>query len=66
MHGWPLSTSSLQLRHVVQADALEMMALNAEPSTRQWLPSHVYASGVPSAMPTNPRALHGRPTGEAR
>lgn len=44
MHGLPRSTASLQLRHFVQADALEAMALNAEPSTRLWLPSHVYAT----------------------
>jgi RimJ/RimL family protein N-acetyltransferase len=37
-------TPSLQLRHFVQDDALEVMALNAEPSTRRWLPSHVYAT----------------------
>jgi len=45
MHGLPTSTPSLQLRHFVQDDALEAMALNAEPSTRHWLPSHVYATG---------------------
>jgi len=44
MHGLPKSTPSLQLRHFVQNDALEAMALNAEPSTRHWLPSHVYAT----------------------
>jgi len=44
MHGLPISTPSLQLRHIVQGDALEMMALNAEPSTSHWLPSHVYAT----------------------
>jgi RimJ/RimL family protein N-acetyltransferase len=44
MHGLPKSTPSLQLRHFVQDDALEAMALNAEPSTRHWLPSHVYAT----------------------
>lgn len=44
MHGLPRSTPSLQLRHFVQDDALEAMALNAEPSTRHWLPSHVYAT----------------------
>ncbi len=44
MRRLPISTPSLQLRHIVQDDALEMMALNAEPSTSRWLPSHVYAS----------------------
>jgi RimJ/RimL family protein N-acetyltransferase len=44
MHGLPKSTPSLQLRHFVQDDALEVMALNAEPSTQHWLPSHVYAT----------------------
>ena len=44
MHGLPKSTPSLQLRHYVQDDALEAMVLNAEPSTRRWLSSHVYAT----------------------
>lgn len=44
MHGLPKSTPSLQLRHFVQDDALGALALNAEPSTRHWLPSHVYAT----------------------
>lgn len=44
VHGLPRSTPSLRLRHFVLDDALEIMALNAEPSTRRWLPSHVYAS----------------------
>ena len=44
MHGLPRSTASLQLRHFVQGDALDAMALNAEPSTSHWLPSHVYAT----------------------
>jgi RimJ/RimL family protein N-acetyltransferase len=38
----PLETSSLRLRHLVPEDAAHMMALNAETSTRHWLPSHVY------------------------
>lgn len=42
VHELPKSTPSLQLRHFVQDDALEVMALNAEPSTSRWLPSHVY------------------------
>jgi RimJ/RimL family protein N-acetyltransferase len=40
----PISTPSLRLRHIVVEEAVLMMELNAEPSTRQWLPSHVYAS----------------------
>jgi RimJ/RimL family protein N-acetyltransferase len=44
MHGLPTSTRSLQLRHFVQDDALDAMVLNAEPSTRLWLPSHVYVT----------------------
>lgn len=43
-HELPRSTPSLQLRHFVPEDALEVMALNAEPSTSLWLPSHVYAT----------------------
>ena len=46
VHGLPKSTPSLQLRHFVQDDALAAMALNAERSTRQWLPSHVYATAA--------------------
>lgn len=42
MHGLPLETPSLRLRHLVADDAAAMMALNAEASTRRWLPSHVY------------------------
>lgn len=46
----PITTPSLRLRHIVPADAVRMMALNAEPSTRRWLPSHVYAdAGVAAA-----------------
>ena len=40
----PLTTPSLRLRHLVPEDAPRMMTLNDEPSTRRWLPSHVYAS----------------------
>jgi RimJ/RimL family protein N-acetyltransferase len=40
----PINTLSLRLRHIVVEDAVRMMELNAEPSTRQWLPSHVYAN----------------------
>ena len=44
MHGLPLRTPSLRLRHFAPADAPSIMALNGEPSTRRWLPSHVYAT----------------------
>lgn len=44
MHALPLETPSLRLRHFVAEDAAPLMALNAEASTRQWLPSHVYWS----------------------
>lgn len=39
----PVSTPSLRLRHIVIEEAVRMMELNGEPSTRRWLPSHVYA-----------------------
>jgi [ribosomal protein S5]-alanine N-acetyltransferase len=39
----PINTPSLRLRHMVLDEALRMMELNGEPSTRRWLPSHVYA-----------------------
>ncbi|WP_295637680.1 GNAT family N-acetyltransferase [uncultured Methylibium sp.] len=39
----PITTPSLLLRPFVPDDAPQILALNAEPSTRQWLPSHVYA-----------------------
>ena len=42
MQALPLTTLSLRLRYFVQEDAGQIMALNAEASTRQWLPSHVY------------------------
>jgi RimJ/RimL family protein N-acetyltransferase len=42
MHDLPRNTPSLVLRHFVPGDAARIMALNAEASTRQWLPSHVY------------------------
>ena len=38
----PINTPSLRLRHIVVEEAAQMMELNAEPSTRRWLPSHVY------------------------
>ena len=40
----PTRTPSLRLRRFVPADAPRLMALNGEPSTRHWLPSHVYSS----------------------
>lgn len=39
----PISTPSLRIRSIVVEDAERMMELNSEPSTRRWLPSHVYA-----------------------
>lgn len=39
----PTNTPSLRLRHFVDGEAGRMMELNGEPSTRRWLPSHVYA-----------------------
>lgn len=39
----PLLTRSLRLRLFTPADAATNLVLNAEPSTRRWLPSHVYA-----------------------
>jgi RimJ/RimL family protein N-acetyltransferase len=42
MQGLPLETPSLRLRHFVPEDAAPIMTLNAEASTRHWLPSHVY------------------------
>lgn len=43
MHALPIETASLRIRHIVVEDAARMMELNAEESTRRWLPSHVYA-----------------------
>lgn len=40
----PINTPSLRLRHITGEDAARMMELNGEPSTRRWLPSHVYAN----------------------
>jgi RimJ/RimL family protein N-acetyltransferase len=40
----PINTPSLRLRHIVVEEAVRMMDLNGEPSTRRWLPSHVYAN----------------------
>lgn len=39
----PINTPSLRLRHIVVEEAVRMRELNGEPSTRRWLPSHVYA-----------------------
>ena len=39
----PLDPPFLRLRHLLLEDAARMMELNGEPSTRRWLPSHVYA-----------------------
>lgn len=44
MHGLPLETPTLRLRHFTVDDADRIMTLNSEPSTSRWLPSHVYAS----------------------
>jgi RimJ/RimL family protein N-acetyltransferase len=43
MRQLPIRTSSLTLRHFVADDAALLQRLNAEASTRHWLPSHVYA-----------------------
>lgn len=43
MTPFPITTPSLRLRHIVVEEAVRMMELNGEPSTRRWLPSHVYA-----------------------
>jgi RimJ/RimL family protein N-acetyltransferase len=45
----PISTPSLRLRHITGDDAARMMELNGEPSTRRWLPSHVYANAREAA-----------------
>jgi RimJ/RimL family protein N-acetyltransferase len=43
MKSLPINTPSLLLRPIVVDEAARMMELNGEPSTRRWLPSHVYA-----------------------
>jgi len=48
VHGLPIRTPSLVLRHFVLDDAEPILPLNAEPSTKHWLPSHVYAD-LPAA-----------------
>ena len=46
MPGLPIRTGSLVLRKFVLEDAEAIRQLNAEPSTRLWLPSHVYTSSA--------------------
>ena len=41
MSSLPIHTPSLRLRCLVVEEAESMMELNAEPTTRRWLPSHV-------------------------
>ena len=43
MHGLPIQIPALVLRHFVLEDAAPIRQLNAEASTKYWLPSHVYA-----------------------
>lgn len=42
MNALPLQTPPLVLRHFVPEDAAQILALNGEPSTREWIPSQVY------------------------
>ena len=49
MTALPITTPSLRLRHIVAEEAVRMMELNGEPSTRRWLPSHVYADAHEAA-----------------
>jgi [ribosomal protein S5]-alanine N-acetyltransferase len=42
----PIRTPRLRLRHFSLEDAAAIRQLNAEPSTRHWLPSHVYADAA--------------------
>lgn len=46
MLGLPIRTPRLRLRHFSLEDAAAILQLNAEPSTRRWLPSHVYADAA--------------------
>ncbi len=39
----PIDTPLLRLRHFAIDEAEQVMKLNGEPTTRRWLPSHVYA-----------------------
>jgi RimJ/RimL family protein N-acetyltransferase len=43
LNSLPIHTTSLRIRHIRIEEAARMMELNAEPTTRMWLPSHVYA-----------------------
>ena len=43
MTSLPIMSPSLRIRHIVVDEAARMMALNGEPTTKRWLPSHVYA-----------------------
>jgi len=43
MNSLPIHTPSLRLRQIVVGETERMMELNGQPSTRLWLPSHVYA-----------------------
>lgn len=45
----PIETPNLLLRHIVVDEAVRMMELNGEPTTRRWLPSHVYADAQEAA-----------------
>ena len=49
MRPLPLRTPSLVIRHIVPEDAKPMLHLNAEETTRKWLPSHVYADAHAAA-----------------
>jgi RimJ/RimL family protein N-acetyltransferase len=42
MNSLPIHTPSLRLRLLVVEESQRMMELNGEPTTRRWLPSHVY------------------------
>ena len=48
----PINSPSLRLRHILVEEAVRMMELNDEPTTKRWLPSHVYldASEATSRM----------------
>jgi RimJ/RimL family protein N-acetyltransferase len=43
MNPLPIISASLRIRHIVVEEAARMMELNGEPTTKRWLPSHVYA-----------------------
>ena len=44
LHALPVLTPSLILRQFSVEDASAVLALNAEPSTKRWLPSHAYGN----------------------